>query len=96
MGWAGITPVAGPGSEPGPGRLCAVMVWIVTGVVLGVCALAALGYLGLRVWRELRVLLKEVGRATAVLTEAAGPAKEQLARTQSALARGNESLSAVR
>jgi predicted thioredoxin/glutaredoxin len=72
------------------------MVWVVTGIVLGVCALAAVGVLGLRVWCELRGLVKEVGRASAVLTESAGQVQEQLARTQSAVQGRDESLSAVR
>lgn len=82
-----------------PGRLCAVMVWIVTGVVLGVCALAAVGYCGLLVWRSLRVLTKEVGRVTPLLTEAAAPVQAQLAQlaqTQAALGGSGESLSPVR
>jgi len=72
-------------------RLWRVMVWVVTGVVLGVGALAAVSLLGLRIWREVRGLLKEVGRASSLLTEAAAPVQEQLARTQSALASGDES-----
>ena len=72
------------------------MVWVVTGVVLGVCALAAVGLFGLRVWRAVRGLVKEVGRATTAVTEAMGPVQEQLARTQSALASGDESLSVLR
>jgi len=72
------------------------MVWVVTGIVLGVCALAAVGVLGLRVWRELRGLAKEVGRAAAALTESAGKVQEQLAQTQSAVHGRDESLSAVR
>ena len=72
------------------------MVWIVTGVALGVCALAAVGYCGLRVWRGIRALMKEVKRATSVLTESAAPVQKELAATQSVLASRNESLSAVR
>ena len=87
------------------------MVWIVTGVVLGVLAFAALGALGLRVWRELRALAKEVGRVTSLLTESAAPLQAELAQTQSALGQStpgqpkpgqsapatrDESLSAVR
>lgn len=71
---------------PAPtGRLCGVMVWIVTGVVLGVLALAALGALGLRVWREARALTTEVGRAMALVNESAAPLQAGLAQTQSAL-----------
>lgn len=72
------------------------MVWIVTGVVLGVCALAAVGYCGLLVWRGFRVLTKEVGRVTPLLTEAAAPVQAQLAQTQAALGGSGESLSPVR
>ena len=88
--------MAGVRSAAGTGRLCGVMVWVVTGVVLGVCAFAALGALAWRVWGEVRGLAREVGRASTVLTESAAPAREELARIQSALAGGNESLSAVR
>ena len=88
--------MAGVRSAAGTGRLCGVMVWVVTGVVLGVCAFAALGALAWRVWGEVRGLLKEVGRAGSLLAEAAAPVQEQLARTQSALASGDESLSKVR
>jgi hypothetical protein len=87
------------------------MVWIVTGVVLGVLALAALGFLSLRVWRALRGLTKELGRASSVLTESAAPVRAQTAliqsartasgatrpaRTQSVPPGGDESLSVVR
>lgn len=72
------------------------IVWVVTGVVLGVCALAALGFFGLRVWRGVRGLMKEITRATALLNESAAPVKKELANTQSVLAARNESLSAVR
>lgn len=72
------------------------MVWIVTGVVLGVLALAAVGYYGLRVWRSLRGLMREVKRVTPVLTEAAAPVRAELARTQAAVGGQGESLSPAR
>ncbi|HEV2636610.1 MAG TPA: hypothetical protein VGX23_15775 [Actinocrinis sp.] len=72
------------------------MVWIVTGVVLGVLALAALSYFGLRVWQSLRVLTKEVKRVTPMLTEAAAPVQAQLSQLQAGTGAPGESLSPVR
>lgn len=72
------------------------MVWIVTGVVLGVLALSVIGYCGLRVWRSLRVLTKELKRVTPMLTEAAAPVQSQLAQLQAATGNQGESLSPVR
>ena len=72
------------------------MVWIVTGVVLGVCALAALGFCGLKVWHGVRGLMKEIGRATTVVNEAAAPVKTEVAKIQSVLPSRDESLPAVR
>jgi hypothetical protein len=72
------------------------MVWIVTGVVLGVCALAAVGYCGLLVWRSLRVLMSEVKRVTPLLAEAAAPVQAQLALTQAAAGGRGDSLSPIR
>lgn len=59
------------------------MVWVIVGASLAVAALAAIGYFAFGVFRALKGLMKEVGRASKTLSEAAGPMQAGLAQMQS-------------
>lgn len=53
--------------------------WVIVGVVLGVAAIASIGYLGLRVFLQLKALTKQVRLAGSRLGSASGPLTEALA-----------------
>jgi hypothetical protein len=56
-----------------------VTAWVIVGVVLGVAALAILGYLGLRVFLQVKALMKQVGQAGERINTAAAPLTRALA-----------------
>jgi hypothetical protein len=72
------------------------MVWVVVGAVLGGLALVALGYLGLRVFREVKTLMKQVGQAGERLNSAAAPLQRALEETQDVLAAQGEAAAGSR
>jgi hypothetical protein len=57
-------------------------VWVIVGASLAVAALAAIGYFALGVFRAVKGLSKEVGRASRSLTDALAPVQAGLARMQ--------------
>jgi len=56
------------------------MVWVIVGVCLAVAALAAVGYYSLGVFRAVKSLSKELGRAGRALSDATGPIQAALDR----------------
>lgn len=53
--------------------------WWIVGISLGAASLAAIGYFALGVFRAVKGLAKEIGRAGSRLAEAAAPVQEGLA-----------------
>lgn len=58
------------------------MVWVIVGVSLAVSALAAIGYFAWGVFRALKDVSRELGRAGRLVAEAAAPVKAGLAQAQ--------------
>lgn len=59
-----------------------VLVWVIVGVGLAVAALAAIGYFAFGVFRAVKELSKEIGRAGTVLAEAGAPMQAGAARAR--------------
>jgi hypothetical protein len=59
-----------------------VMVWVIVGASLAVAALAAIGYFAFGVFRAVKGLSKEIGRAGTVLAEAGAPTQAGTARAR--------------
>jgi hypothetical protein len=59
------------------------MVWVIVGASLAVAALASIGYFAFGVFRAVKGLMKEVGKASRLLSETAAPVQAGLARMQS-------------
>lgn len=59
------------------------MVWVIVGASLAVAALAAIGYFAFGVFRAVKDLTKEVGKAGKVLADAAAPMRAGMAAMQS-------------
>ena len=57
------------------------MVWVIVGAALAVAALAAIGYFALGVFRAVKGLSKEIGRAGRALSDAAAPIQAGLAQS---------------
>jgi len=74
----------------------AVTVWVIVGASLAVAALAAIGYFALGVFRAVKSLSKEVGRAGRSLADAMAPIQAGLAQTQNGRAAQSRSSSADR
>lgn len=53
--------------------------WWIVGIALGAVSLAAIGYFAFGVFRAVKGLAKEIGRAGSRLAEAAAPVQEGLA-----------------
>jgi hypothetical protein len=62
----------------------AVTTWWIVGIALGVASIAAIGYFSLGVFRAVKGLALEIGRAGSRLAEAAGPVQEGLAEVGAA------------
>jgi hypothetical protein len=73
-----------------------VTVWVIVGAGLAVAALAAIGYFALGVFRAVKGLTKEVGRANRSLTDALAPVQAGLAGLQAGPAAESRSSSADR
>ena len=73
-----------------------VMVWVIVAAGLAVAALAAIGYYALGVFRAVKGLSKEVGRAGKSVNEALAPVQAALARTQAGPGAESRSSSADR
>lgn len=59
------------------------MVWVIVGASLAVAALVAIGYFAFGVFRAVKDLAKEIGRAGTVLAGGGAPARAPAARVQS-------------
>lgn len=59
------------------------MVWVIVGVSLAVASLAAIGYFAFGVFRAVKELSKDVGKASRLLADAAAPMQTGLAGMQS-------------
>lgn len=59
------------------------MVWVIVGASLAVVALAAIGYFAFGVFRAVKGLTKEIGKASKLLSDAAAPMQAGLAGMQS-------------
>ena len=73
-----------------------VTVWVIVGAGLAVGALAAIGYFALGVFRAVKGLSKELGRAGGSVTEALAPIQAALERVQVGSAAAARSSSADR
>lgn len=73
-----------------------VMVWVIVAAGLAVAALVAIGYYALGVFRAVKGLSKEVGRAGRSVNEALVPVQAALARTQAGPGAESRSSSADR
>jgi beta-lactamase regulating signal transducer with metallopeptidase domain len=71
-------------------------VWVIVGASLAVAASAAIGYFSLGVFRAVKGLSKEVGRASRSLTDALAPVQAGLARMQTGPGAESRSSSADR
>ena len=73
-----------------------VTVWVIVGASLAVAALAAIGYFALGVFRAVKGLSKEVGRAGRSVNEALAPVQAAMARAQAGPGAESRSSSADR
>jgi hypothetical protein len=73
-----------------------VTVWVIIGACLAAAAIAAIGYFALGVFRAVKGLSKEVGRAGRRIDEAMAPVRAQLDQAKAAPAADARSSSADR